>query len=95
MSFLGAMILTAGIGFALGAVIGRWLAVVVAGLAWPVYVLGIWIGLWGHGFSKDDTGSAVAATLADLTSAAIVGAMLGVLARKSMRFATKSMLHRS
>jgi hypothetical protein len=85
MSFVGAIILTAGIGLALGAVVGRWLAVVVAGLAWPVFALGVWTGSWGHGFGKDDAGWLIAAALALYTMAAIAGATIGVLARTRHR----------
>jgi prolipoprotein diacylglyceryltransferase len=85
MSFVGAIILMAGIGLALGAVVGRWPAVVVAGLAWPVFALGVWTGAWGNGFSKDDSGWVIAAMLALYTMAAIAGATIGVLARTRHR----------
>jgi hypothetical protein len=95
MGFLGGIILTAAIGFAVGIVIGRWLAVVLAGLAWPVSSLGVWIGAWGHGFGHDDTGWTIAAFVAILTAAAIAGAMLGVLARRRTRFTTPTMLRKT
>jgi hypothetical protein len=80
MGVVGAIIVTGVIAFALGAAVGRWLAVAVAGLVWPVFSFGIWIGVWGHGFSKDDSGWAIATMFALYTVAAIAGATLGVLA---------------
>jgi hypothetical protein len=85
MGVVGATIVTGVIAFALGAVIGRWLAVAGAGLVWPVFSLGIWIGAWGHGFSKDDSGWAIATMFALYTVAAIAGATIGVLARMRSR----------
>ena len=73
MGLLGAIGVTAGAAFVLGASLGRRPAILVAGLGWPTYALGVWIGLWGHGFSKDDEGWLIATWFVIYTSAAVVG----------------------
>ena len=84
-TFVAAIVLTAGLAFVLGAAVGHWLAVALAGLAWPVLGFGLWIGAWGDGFSQDDEWWVPVVLFGIATMAAVVGAVLAVLARRMLR----------
>jgi hypothetical protein len=93
MELVPVLVLIAGVGFVLGALSGRGPAVIVAGLAWPVIALGVWVGVWGNGFGNDDSGRLILAVLAAYTAAAVVGTTIGILARKNSRFAARPLTH--
>jgi uncharacterized membrane protein (UPF0136 family) len=70
------LILTA-VGGLIGFLTGRWIAVLVAGAAWPAYVFSRKEGLWGHGVGDGwEIALIVGAVVATL------GAIAGVLLRK-------------
>ncbi len=77
------------VGLMLGAVIGRWVAVVAAAFAWPALAIVMWagdaVGLWGAGRSQENEFWVIAGLFAIYVLTAIVGATLGVLARLGIR----------
>jgi hypothetical protein len=80
-----AFVATFGLAILFGFVLGRWWAVVLAGLAWPAYALGVAQGWWGNGFSRDDPGWLIVALNIVLALLAFCGATLGVLARRAVK----------
>jgi hypothetical protein len=63
-----------------GFTLGRWWVVVIAGLVWPIFFLGLHESFWGSGVGDGWPAAAVA-----LTATTTAGASAGVLAGRRLR----------
>ena len=86
MTAIGVMALSALIAVTFGFVVGRWLAVLVAGLAWPVVAILAWtgdhVGLWTVRRSAETDESMILQVFVAYAMSAAVGAGVGVLLRR-------------
>jgi hypothetical protein len=70
------------VGFVVGALVGRWWVLAPVAVGYPFVVFGVWAGWWGNGLSRDDTTGFIVAIVVLITLFALVGAVVGVLARR-------------
>ena len=78
MAFLVATAVHLGVAVGIGLIVGRWFVVPVLTLLWPVYLLGVWQGAWGHGFGDEWQWVFV------FSAASFAGSTAGVVARRHL-----------